>query len=430
MEDQNKQTGMPQSEQSGTASISYEPAHRVKHRRNTNRLFFFSIISASVSALAASLLGIYLLVEHFSEPPSGAVVVYKGSTLDPIRAGTPAEVYAGVADTVVEIRASGTVTGAGGAVATVSGAGSGVIYGEDGTHTYIITNHHVLDGYSSVRVRLTDGRELTAETVGTDFPTDIAVLRVKTTGLSLATVGDSDSLHPGQEVVAIGNPLGTLGGSITDGLVSGPVRREVNVGGVPMSLIQSSTPVSPGNSGGGLFNMYGELVGIVNAKYAAENVEGISFAIPMTTVTEVADTLIAQGYVGGRAALGLVYDRQLVSGIGGSAYRILVASNRRHDEALGENQILTGECIVRIGNTDVSDVSDIRSALSRVKVGDEVEVTVLRTVQTTVQTAFGPILTTSEKSYTFTVKTEEYKGESLLTESEEDTPDDQLNFIG
>lgn len=417
MEEQNQQTG--------TASISYAPASKVKHRRNTNRLFFFSIISASVSALAASLLGIYLLIEHFSAPPSGAVVVHKDSTLDPIRAGTPAEVYAAVADTVVEVRASGTVSGALGATATVSGAGSGVIYGESQHYSYIVTNHHVVDGYSSVHVRLTDGRELPAEVIGTDFLTDIAVLRVSLTGLSLACVGDSDSLHPGQEVVAIGNPLGTLGGSITDGLVSGPVRRIVKVGGVSMSLIQSSTPVSPGNSGGGLFNMYGELVGIVNAKYTAENVEGISFAIPMQTAVEVADTLIEQGYVGGRATLSLVYERQLVSGIGGTSYRVLVAENKACDEALGEEQIMAGDRIVRVGDTDVSDVSDIRSALSRVKVGDEIAVTVMRTVQTSI----GPFVTTGEKSYTFTVKTQEYKGESLLKSSEDETPDNQLNFI-
>lgn len=426
MEDQHQQSPMQETTQSSVTSISYSPISKVKHRRNTNRLFFFSIISASISALAASLLGIYLLVEHFSVPPSsGAVVVYKDSTVDPVRAGTPAEVYAGVADTVVEVRASGTVSGV-----AVSGAGSGVIYGESGSHTYIITNHHVVDGYSTVRVRLTDGRELTAETVGTDFSTDIAVLRVEATGLSLACVGNSDSLHPGQEVVAIGNPLGTLGGSITDGLISGPVRREVSVGGVLMSLIQSSTPVSPGNSGGGLFNMYGELVGIVNAKYAAENVEGISFAIPMQTATEVADALIEQGYVGGRAALALVYERQLVSSIGGTSYRILVAENKQYDEALGENQILSGDRILRVGDTDVSDVSDVRSALSRAKIGDELEITVARSVQSTVQTPFGPITQTSEKSYTFTVTTTEYKGESLLTESESDTKGDQLNFIG
>ena len=141
------------------------------------------------------------------------------------------------------------------------GAGSGVIISEDG---YILTNNHVIEGQSSIKVTTSDGQEYDATVVGTDDKTDIAVLKIEASGLTPAVIGDSDSLVVGETAVAVGNPLGELGGTVTDGIISA-LDREVTVEGKNMTLLQTSAAVSPGNSGGGLFNEKGELVGFVNA---------------------------------------------------------------------------------------------------------------------------------------------------------------------
>ncbi|MBR6795206.1 MAG: trypsin-like peptidase domain-containing protein, partial [Clostridia bacterium] len=223
-------------------------------------------------------------------------------------------------------------------------------------------------------------------------------------------LGDSSTLIPGQAVVAIGNPLGTLGGSITSGIISSPLERKVEIGGIQMNLIQSSTPVSPGNSGGGLFNMYGELVGIVNAKYASENVEGISFSIPMKSAVEASEQLIEKGYVSGRATIGLTFTRTLYKQLNGeSAYYLYVESNAHHDDALGENQILKGDRITHIDGKAVSDIADIRSALVSKKTDgtETVKVTVMRSF------LYAGVIPT-ERSLDFTLPCTEYKGEAIL----------------
>ena len=212
-----------------------------------------------------------------------------------------ATVVARVADSVVEIT-TGTVsqTGSMGHIIT-SGSGSGVIISSEG---YIITNHHVIEGADRITVRLTDGTEFSAALVGTDEKTDIAVIRIDpgTRKLTVAVLGASYDLVVGEDVVAIGNPLGALDGTVTEGMVSATAR-QIKVGNHVMTLLQTSAPVNPGNSGGGLFNLAGELVGIVNAKVSAENVEGLGFAVPVDTVYKVVLELIHFGYVRGRPAL-------------------------------------------------------------------------------------------------------------------------------
>lgn len=188
-----------------------------------------------------------------------------------------AEVVKNVADTVVEITTTNVVTDRFYGQYITSGAGSGVIISENG---YIITNHHVIDGARTITVRLTDGSEFSAKLVGSDADTDIAVLKIQATGLSYAVMGSSASLVVGQEVVAIGNPLGSLGGTVTDGIISA-LDRTVVVDGHKMTLMQTNAAINPGNSGGGLFNRAGELIGIVNAKQADTGIEGLGFAVPI-----------------------------------------------------------------------------------------------------------------------------------------------------
>ena len=174
-----------------------------------------------------------------------------------------------------------------------SGAGSGVIISSDG---YILTCAHVVDGASSITVTI-DDKDYTATLVGEDTTSDVAVIKIDATGLTPATVGDSDNLKVGQSVMAVGNPLGELGGTVTGGMISA-LNRSVTIQGSSsvntMSLIQMDASVSPGNSGGGLFNMNGELIGIVNAKSSSSDAEGLGFAIPINDAIKVAQELLQQ----------------------------------------------------------------------------------------------------------------------------------------
>ena len=180
------------------------------------------------------------------------------------------------------------------------GAGSGVVYSEDG---YILTNNHVIEGASTINVTMNDGKTYEASLVAADSQSDIAVLKIDATGLTPVSFGDSDALSVGDLAVVIGNPLGTLAGTATDGIVSG-LEREITLDGKSMTLIQVSASVNPGNSGGGVFDQYGNLIGLVVAKSSGSDVEGLGFAIPSNTVKSVVESLISNGYVAGRPAAG------------------------------------------------------------------------------------------------------------------------------
>ncbi len=182
-----------------------------------------------------------------------------------------------------------------------SGAGSGVIITQDG---YIVTNHHVIDGASSITVTTINGEQYSAELIGSDAQTDLAVLKIQAEGLYAATIGHSSELEVGDYVMAIGNPLGELGGTVSDGIVSA-TSREVIIEDQTMTLLQTNAAINPGNSGGGLFNENGELIAIVNAKFAGEDIEGIGFAIPIDIAVGVIEDLIDVGYVQGRFTFGV-----------------------------------------------------------------------------------------------------------------------------
>lgn len=186
-----------------------------------------------------------------------------------------------------------------GEVAT--GAGSGVILTADG---YIVTNHHVVDGGSAFTVRTRSGDTYEASLVGSDSQTDLAVLKIDAEGLTPAVLGDSDKLVVGETAVAIGNPLGELGGTVTSGIISALSREITTSAGATMELLQTNAAINPGNSGGGLFNSSGELIGIVNAKSVGEDIEGLGFAIPINTAKSVIEDLISDGYVRGRIDTG------------------------------------------------------------------------------------------------------------------------------
>ncbi len=249
-----------------------------------------------------------------------------------------------------------------------SGAGSGVVCHVDSEKgvTYIITNNHVVEGYSSISVyKNGSATEYPAEVVGTDWQTDIAVLCVGSADFKAATFGNSHQLLVGQEVAAIGNPLGLLGGTMTDGRVSALGRR-IEVGGVLMTLIQHSAAVSPGNSGGGLFNLYGQCVGIVNAKSTGTGVEGLGYAIPIDLALARAGQIIEQGYVSGTPFLGITY-AQSSSGVVVSSY--LYNSEL---ESSSQTALQSGDILYSLNDVQIAEVEDVRKVLSRCEIGDTV----------------------------------------------------------
>lgn len=260
-----------------------------------------------------------------------------------------------------------------------SGAGSGVVISSDG---YILTCAHVVSGASNITVTIGD-TDYPATVVGEDDTSDVAVLKIDATDLTPATVGNSDSLAVGESVLAVGNPLGELGGTVTDGIISA-LDREVTVEGKNMTLLQTSAAVSPGNSGGGLFNEKGELVGIVNAKSGGDNVEGIGFAVPINTAMEVAEQLIANGYVSGRPAMGIqviaITDLQTAMQAGVSQLGVYVQSVDP-GSAAEQAGLQVGDLFVSVDGTAVSTTSDVTAVLDEHQVGDVIEVQVVRDKQ-------------------------------------------------
>lgn len=292
-------------------------------------------------------------------------------------ANTTSEIVKKTADSVVEISTESVVTGSFARQYVQQGAGSGVIISQDG---YILTNNHVIDGANSVKVRLRDGTEYDATIVGSDASNDIALLKVSATNLSAATFGDSSSLAVGDYVVAIGNPLGELGGTVTDGIISA-LARKVTIDDTQMTLLQTNAQVNPGNSGGGLFNANGELVGIVNAKQSATEVEGIAFAIPINNVLDILSDLKEYGYVTGKVDLGIEFtditsdETAFYYGVNRIGCYVLSVSSGSNAEKAG---ITRGDLVTKVNDTEVSTSADITSALEKAEVGDTVTFTVNR----------------------------------------------------
>ena len=292
-------------------------------------------------------------------------------------ANSTSEIVKKTADSVVEISTESVVTGSFAQQYVQQGAGSGVIISQDG---YILTNNHVINGANSVKVRLRDSTEYDATIVGRDSDNDIALLKVNATGLSPATFGDSNSLAVGDYVVAIGNPLGELGGTVTDGIISA-LARKVTIEDTQMTLLQTNAQVNPGNSGGGLFNANGELVGIVNAKQSATEVEGIAFAIPINNVLDILSDLKEYGYVTGKVDLGIDFtditsdETAFYYGVNQTGCYVLSVDSGSNAEKAG---VTRGDLVTKVNDTDVSSSSDITNALEKAEVGDTVTFTVSR----------------------------------------------------
>lgn len=263
------------------------------------------------------------------------------------------------------------------------GAGSGVIITSDG---YIVTNNHVIEGASKITVTTSDQQEYDAELVGTDPITDIAVLKIKAEGLTPATYGNSDQLAVGDMAVAIGNPLGELGGTVTAGIISA-LDRELAIDGKTMTLLQTDSSINPGNSGGGLFNGDGQLIGIVVAKSSGSDVEGLGFAIPINKAADVAQQILENGYVSGQPSTGMSYtessgqsstmDRLFNNGQS-TTYVYIAAVDGTNAQKAGFQK---GDMVYTVDGTEITSFNTLSSIVTSHSVGDKLKFTIVRNGQ-------------------------------------------------
>jgi len=279
------------------------------------------------------------------------------------------ELFTGANPAVVAISTETTGRNAFGRPVTYPAAGSGFIISEDG---YIATNNHVIENASSISVLLYDGTSYPATLVGRDSKTDLAVLKIDTVNLSYLSWGDSGLIKVGEQVAAIGNPLGEFANTMTVGYISA-LDREINIDGTPRNMLQTDTAVNAGNSGGPLLNLKGQVIGIVAAKSSGVSVEGLGFAIPSNTAESIIVRLISDGYIKGQPVLGITVTTQDNGGLP-NVYVVSVNSGSAADRA----GLKEGDIILSANNTGISTVSELKAIIETFSPGDAMALMVRR----------------------------------------------------
>lgn len=300
---------------------------------------------------------------------------------------TPSEVYAQNVNSTVGITTSIT-TNYFGYQTTSAAAGSGFILTQDG---YILTNYHVVEGSNSIKVTTYDGTSYDAQLIGYDESNDIAVLKIDASDLTPVVLGDSDTLNVGDTVVAIGNPLGELTFSLTTGVVSALDRPVTLSTGTTMNLIQTDCAINSGNSGGALFNLYGEVIGITNAKYSSSgssseaSIDNIGFAIPIDQVRSIFESIITNGYIVkpyiGVTVSDVSSESQSYGLPQGAAVRSVTENGPAAEAGLQENDIITA-----VNGETITGSNDLVKLVKASAAGDTLELTVYRQGQTTTLT--------------------------------------------
>ena len=351
-----------------------------KEKKNKSKVIWIFI--CALVGFVSGIGGTFLTLQLSGGISSNTDVIYQsvvqtnedGEAVDEM---STVDVVENVKDSIVEITTSKTETTVFLQQYVTSGAGSGVVFSDAGL---IVTNHHVIDGADEIKVRLTNGDEYDAELIASDAQSDLAVLRIDAENLTPVVLGDSDTLNVGESVIAIGNPLGSLGGTVTEGILSAK-DREITIDGQSMTLLQTSAAINPGNSGGGLFNSKGELIGVVNAKSSGSDIEGLGFAIPINIAKSVVNDLVENGKVSGRITLGITYYE--ISSItqamkhGVNVLGLLVSEVTPNSNAAAAG-IQANDVIVEADGEQVTTSDDLRSALSSHKIGDTMTFTVVR----------------------------------------------------
>ena len=296
---------------------------------------------------------------------------------------TGAEVYAANVNSTVGIVTSLVTTNFWGQTTTGAAAGSGFIFSDDG---YILTNYHVIEGATSITVSTYDGTKYDAQLIGYDESNDVAVLKIDAAGLTPVVIGDSDKLNVGDNVVAIGNPLGELTFSETSGIVSALNREVTMSNNTTMDLIQTDCAINSGNSGGALFNMYGEVVGITNAKYSSSSsssasIDNIGFAIPINQVYGIVKSIIENGYIEkpyiGVSVLTVSDETQKYGLPGGASVQSVTKDSPAEEAGLQVNDIIT-----KVGDTEITSSNDVVKLVRAANPGDALKLTVYRQGET------------------------------------------------
>lgn len=293
---------------------------------------------------------------------------------------SPAEVYASTVNSVVSINCSAVSTNIFGQQTESASSGSGFIYTADG---YIVTNQHVVANASSINVTLYNGDTYPATLVGSDSDYDVAVLKIDAKDLPAVTLGSSTDVNVGDTVMAIGNPLGELTFSMSQGIVS-CVNRAINVEGTPFNMIQVDASINPGNSGGPLMNLYGEVVGIVSAKYSSyanTTVEGLGFAIPINDVQSIIKDIMENGSVGNKAYMAITagtMTQQMAAQYKINATEGVFVYSVEDGGAGDKAGLKLGDVITKLNDTQITSMEDLSAAKKGFKAGDTVTLTVLR----------------------------------------------------
>lgn len=328
---------------------------------------------------------------HFL-PVGGQTTLYEGthtpvavtmSSISSDQVLTVPQIYANNVGSTVGITTELVTTNMWGQRVKGAAAGSGFVVTEDG---YILTNYHVIDGASSIKVAFVNGTSYDATLVGGEEANDIAVLKINATGLTPVALGDSDNLVVGEQVVAIGNPLGELTYSLTAGYVSAKDRSITMENGEIMNMLQTDAAINSGNSGGPLFNLYGQVIGITSAKYSsasasssAASIEGLGFAIPINDVKDMVKSIMENGYVTGKPNVGILMndvssDATQRYGIPAGAYVEAVLEGSCGEKA----GLKTGDVITAVGDTAVTSSDQLKSIVKNYKAGDSVTFTIYR----------------------------------------------------
>ena len=292
----------------------------------------------------------------------------------------PAEVYASVVNSAVSINCSATSTNIFGQQTQTASSGSGFIITEDG---YVVTNYHVVSGASSVEVTLYNGDTYDATVIGGDSDYDVAVLKINASGLQPVTLGESADVNVGDAVLAIGNPLGELTFSMSQGIVSS-CDRAINVDGTPFNMIQVDCSINPGNSGGPLVNLYGEVVGIVSAKYStysSTTVEGLGFAIPISDVRSIITDIMENGAVTDKAYMAITagtMNEQMAAQFNIDVTEGVFVYSVVEGGAGDKAGLRLGDVITKMGDKTLTSRQDLSAAMKGYRAGDTVTLTVYR----------------------------------------------------
>ena len=373
------------------------PAAKVKKQHGAGSRILAAAICCSLLGGAVGAGGMFAGIKYFAPAESSTVSTKssdsgKSTTLlttnrenvvntTSVETGTlmtAAQVYEQNVHSTVGITTEINQTNYFGYQTTAAASGSGFIISADG---YILTNHHVIEGASTITVTDYDGKTYKAELVGSDSSNDIAVLKIDADGLTPVVLGSSDEMKVGDEVVAIGNPLGELTFSLTQGVVSA-LDREVTTENATMNLIQTDCAINSGNSGGALFNMYGEVVGITNAKYSSNSsneasIDNIGFAIPIDSIKEIVTSIIEKGYVT-KPYIGIgvedVSDDAADYGIPAGAAVKSVTEGAPAEKA----GLKVGDVIIDADGKEITGSSDLIAAVKTKAAGDKMVLKVYR----------------------------------------------------